>query len=269
MNTLKLLTFFCCLLFFSASDALAHFGMVIPSQVNIMESKDSTINLALKFWHPFENKGMDLEKPAIFQVYHNGTAENLLPTLTEKKEQGMTTWQSQYLLKRPGLYVFAMEPQPYFEKDEDCFIVHITKTYVSAFGGGEDWDKPLGLKAEIVPLSDPSALYAGNIFQGRVLLDGKTVPGAKVEVEWYPGVALTGVAPYENMITQTIRADDRGVFSFVAPREGWWGFAALLEDNRKIEHEAAPKDLELGAVLWTFFHPLLPAKELPTTGANQ
>ena len=236
MKVLKLLILSICLVLFAGSETFAHFGMVISSQTNVMESKDSAIRISLKFWHPFENKGLDLEKPAVFQVIVNGTAASLLPTLIEKKEQGVSTWQSEYSIKRPGLYLFVMEPLPYFEKDEDCFIVHITKTYVSAFGGGEDWGKPVGLEAEIVPLTDPNALYAGNLFQGRVLQNGEIVSGATVEVEWYPGEKLAGEAPYENMITQTVKADDFGIFSYVAPRNGWWGFAALLEGDKKIEH---------------------------------
>lgn len=262
MKVLRSLTLTMCLVLFSMGAAQAHFGMLIPSQSNVMESKDTTVGLSLKFWHPFQNNGMDLEKPAVFEVYFDSKTENLLNSLQERKEQGFVTWYSQYSIKRPGLYVFVMEPQPYFEKEEDCFIVHITKTYVSAFGGDEDWDQPLGLKAEIVPLSDPNALYAGNLFRGRVLHNGKPVSGATVEVEWYPGEQLQGQAPYENMVTQTIKADDNGIFAFVAPREGWWGFAALLEDDNKLVYDGSEKSVELGAVIWVYFHPLLPPKAI-------
>ena len=250
------------LMCFATSSAFAHFGMVIPSQSNVMESTDANMTLSLKFWHPFENRGMNLEKPAAFQVYTNDQAENLLPALEQKQEQGMTTWQASYTVKRPGLYTFVMTPQPYFESAEDCFIVHITKAYVSAFGGDDNWDAPLGLKAEITPLANPNALYAGNLFQGRVLQNGKPVAGVAVEVEWYPGELLQGNAPSENMVTQTIKADDAGIFSFVAPREGWWGFAALLEDDQKIMFEGVEKDVEIGAVSWIYFHSLLPSTQL-------
>lgn len=57
-----------------------------------------------------------------------------------------------------------MEPKPYFEPAEDCYIIHYTKTVVSAFGL-EGWDRELGLKTEIVPLTRPFGLYAGNVFQ--------------------------------------------------------------------------------------------------------
>ena len=41
------------------------------------------------------------------------------------------------------------------------------------------------MKTEIVPLSKPFGLYAGNVFQGIVKLNGKAVPYATVEVEYY------------------------------------------------------------------------------------
>lgn len=261
MQSVRFFVLGLCLLF-APAHAMAHFGMVIPSQANVMESKEATIGVSLKFWHPFENKGMNLEKPRTFQVFFDGKAKDLLPSLQEKKEQGFSTWNTSYTLTRPGLYAFVMEPEAYFEKEEDLFIIHLTKTYVNAFGGGEDWDKALGLKAEIVPLSDPNALYAGNLFQGKVLHNGKAVAGATVEVEWFPGEGFKGQAPYENMITQTVKADDSGTFSFVAPRAGWWGFAALLEDDTKIMHEGQEKSVELGAVVWVHFYPLLPATPL-------
>lgn len=262
MSPIRLFALVLCFSVFTSGTAFAHFGMVIPSQPTVMKSKESALSLSLKFWHPFENKGMNLEKPASFQVFNNGKTEDLLAGLQEKKEQGLTTWHSQYTVKRPGLYTFVMEPKPYFEKEEDCFIIHITKTPVSAFGGGEDWDQPLGLQAEIVPLSDPNALYEGNIFQGKVLQNNKAVPNATIEVEWYPGEKLVGEAPYENMITQTVKADDSGIFSFVGPRSGWWGFAALLEGDTPIEMKGSPKPVELGAVIWVYFHQQLPAKPL-------
>ncbi len=142
--------------------AQAHFGMLIPSRPGgIMEAGDATIRLDLKFWHPFANNGMDMEKPVAFQVFHDGKSSDLLSFLKEGREQGKRVWSAEYTLKRPGLYAFVVDPAPYFEKAEDCFIIHHTKVYVDAFGLDEGWDRPLGLKAEIVPMVKPDALYAG------------------------------------------------------------------------------------------------------------
>lgn len=234
--------------------AQAHFGMVIPSEPTVMETSKANLNVQLKFWHPFENKGMNLVKPKSFQVFHGDRKTDLLSGLKEKKEAGFTVWETEYKLAKPGLYVFVMEPEPYWEKEEDCFIIHYTKVYVDAFGDDEGWDEALGLKTEIIPLSKPTGLYAGNVFQGRVMLNGQPVPGGEVEVEWYPGEGQEGRAPYETMITQTVKADDSGIFTYAVPASGWWGFAALNTADYQLTESGQDKNVELGAVIWVYFH---------------
>ena len=56
---------------------------------------------------------------------------------------------------------------------------------MTAFGDDEGWDEEIGLKTEIVPLSKPYGLYAGNVFQGIVKFNGKSMPYARVEVEYF------------------------------------------------------------------------------------
>jgi len=237
------------LLFMAVAPASAHFGMIIPSDEMVMKGESSEVALQLMFWHPFEGTGMDLVKPAEFGVVANGQKEDLLATLTPQKLKGRETWRTSYTIKRPGIYVFYLIPQPYWEPAEDCYIVHYTKTVVAAYGDDEGWDEPIGLKTEIVPRSKPFGLYAGNVFQGVVLLNGKPVPGAEVEVEFF-NVEGKYSAPTDYMVTQTIKADPNGVFTYAVPKAGWWGFAALSTDDRKIKG----KDVEIGAVIWVNFH---------------
>lgn len=244
------------LVFCAANSALAHFGMLIPSAGSVADKKDASLTLTLSFSHPMEMVGMPLAAPASFKVFVDGTAENLLPALKPAKVMEHEAWSAAYAVKKPGVYQFVMEPKPYWEPAEDCFIVHYTKTVVPAFGEEEGWDTPLGLKTEIVPLTRPFGNYAGNVFQGQVLLDGKPVPGAMVEVEFYNRDGRYE-APSEYMITQVVKADESGVFTYGVPFAGWWGFAALNTADAKMEHEGTPKDVELGAVLWTeFLEPL-------------
>jgi len=170
------------LVFFTWTTSGAHFGMIIPSDEMVMKGDSANIGLQLMFWHPFEGIGMELIKPAKFGVVANGRDQDLLNTLSSQNIKGHTIWKTTYRVKRPGLYVFYMEPQPYWELAEDTYIVHYTKTVVAAYGDDQGWDKPLGLKTEIVPLSKPFGLYGGNVFQGVVMLNGNPVPGAEVEV---------------------------------------------------------------------------------------
>ena len=235
-----------------AGTCFAHFGMVIPSDSMVMEADSRSVTLDLSFSHPFELNGMTLVKPESFFVVKDGQKEDLLTKLLPSKVMDHEAFTTSYKIKRPGAYAFCMIPQPYWEPSEDCFIVHYTKTVVAAFGGEDGWDEPVGLKTEIVPLSKPYGLYAGNLFQGIVMLDGKIVPHAEVEIEYYNKTGKA-VAPSDYMVTQTIKADSNGVFSYAAPVNGWWGFAALNTSDKKMVHNGEKKDIELGAVLWVEF----------------
>ena len=54
-------------------------------------------------------------------------------------------------------------------------------------------------------------------------------------------------------VTQVLKADANGIFSYAAPASGWWGFAALQEADFQIDHDGQPKNVELGAVIWVHF----------------
>ncbi|MDR2199600.1 MAG: DUF4198 domain-containing protein [Deltaproteobacteria bacterium] len=247
-----------------ALPAAAHFGMVIPSEPVVMDADANTVTLEIKFWHPFENQGMNLVKPKSFTVYAGGKAENVLDKLREEKVGDFGTWKLDYKIAKPGLYAFVMEPRPYWEPAEDKFIIHYTKAYVNGYGDDEGWNLPISeLPTEIVPRSKPDALYAGNVFTGRVLLGGKPVANGEVEVEWYPGPNRSGVAPYESIVTQVVLTDENGDFAFAPTAPGWWGFAALNDADYKLPQDGTEKDVELGGVLWVYFNEFQGATPAP------
>ncbi|WP_243546905.1 DUF4198 domain-containing protein [Pseudodesulfovibrio tunisiensis] len=225
--------------------AFAHFGMLIPDTDEVAQDK-RTVNMTLCFSHPFEGQGMELEKPARFFVsIDNGEQVDLLSTLKPAKVMGHSAWKTSFTPKAPGLYAFAFEPVPYKEDAENNYIQHFTKVVIDAYGEGEEWNKPLGLRTEIVPLTRPFGNYAGNVFQGIVILDGKPAPYTRVEVEFHNRDGKR-TAPNDRMVTQEVLADGNGVFTFACPWKGWWGFAGL----NTAPEEYKGRELELGAVLW-------------------
>ncbi len=252
MKWFKMIGVVFCVVCFSFGSAFAHFGMMIPSDNMVMQDDSRTIDIQLSFSHPFEMHGMQLEKPTRFFVVKDGKKQDLKSSLKQIKVMGHKAWKTSFAIKRPGAYIFAMEPVPYWEPAEDHYIVHYTKTVVAAFGSDEGWDSEIGLKTEIVPLSKPFGLYAGNVFQGIVKLNGKKVPYAEVEVEYY-NRDKKAEAPTEYMTTQTIKADGNGVFTYAAPVAGWWGFAALNTSDKTIMHDGQAKEIELGAIIWVKF----------------
>jgi cobalt/nickel transport protein len=236
-----------------AVPAWPHFGMVIPSDTMVMQGDNRSITVTLSFSHPFEMVGLEMAKPINFDVRVSEISRDLSGLLEKTQVMGHTAWQVAYPIKRPGVHVFCMEPEPYWEPAEDIFIIHYTKTVVASFGEEEGWDTEIGMKTEIVPLSRPFGLYAGNVFQGVVKRDGKAAPFAKVEVAYY-NESRQYTAPTDTMMTLTTKADGNGVFTFGVPVSGWWGFAALSLADFKISHEGEDKDVELGAVIWVYFH---------------
>ena len=251
--TLKLTTLMAMLLMLTFTPVcFAHFGMVIPSDNMVAQDDNRTVTLNLSFSHPFEGVGMELVKPKAVFMVKEGKTTNLLDSLTSSKVMDHPSYSVDVKLKRPGAHTFVMEPEPYWEPAEDCFIIHYTKTIVSAFGDDTGWDEELGLKTEIIPLTRPLGNYAGNVFQGIVKVDGKPVPYAEVEVEYY-NEKMKAKAPADEMITQVVKADQNGVFTYAAPVAGWWGFAALNTSDKKMVHDGEKKDIELGAVIWVKF----------------
>ena len=233
----------------STSTVWAHFGLIIPSDDIVSKGDEKKIALQIEFIHPFEGQYMNMERPKAVGVMVDGKRDDLLPVLKRKMVKGFSTWEAAYRIKGPGDHIFFVEPEPYWEPAEESFIIHYTKVIVNALGREEGWDDQVGLKTEITPLTRPYGLWAGNVFQGIVKVNGKPVPYAEVEVEYYneEGKIKPPADPY---ITQVVKADANGVFTYAMPKAGWWGFAALSTADFKLKHEGKEYPVEIGAVLW-------------------
>lgn len=234
-----------------AASAFAHFQVILPDRNIVAQGESRTITLDLRFTHPFEGQLMNMASPLRFGVVARGETTDLLGTLAKVEHAGgLLSWKGTFDVTRPGDHIFFVEPEPYWEPAEGKYIVHLTKTVVNAFGMEEGWDEPAGLRAEILPLTRPYGLWAGNSFTGQVLVEGKPLAGAEVEVEFLNDNGAVK-APADPFVTQVVKTDDRGIFSYTMPWGGWWGFAALAEaPETKKAPDGTDAPIELGAVLW-------------------
>jgi cobalt/nickel transport protein len=232
----------------TAVPASAHFGTLIPDDDIVSQDESRVISLDAMFIHPMEGHYMQMDRPAAFGVLARGKREDLLPRAKERVVGGFSTWRAEYEIRRPGDHIFYVEPTPYWEPAEDCFIIHYTKVVVNAFGLENSWDAEVGLKTEIVPLTRPYGLWVGNVFTGIAKLNGKPVPFAKVEVEYLNTDNVP--VPADPYITQVVKTDGNGVFTYAMRRAGWWGFAILSEDSKKIRKDGKEYPVEIGAVIW-------------------
>ncbi|SJZ35909.1 DUF4198 domain-containing protein [Selenihalanaerobacter shriftii] len=235
--------------------ASAHFQMILPSDDMVSQGENRKVNLNLLFTHPMSAaEVMDMEQPNKFGVLHKREKTNLLESLEYQEVMGGKAFEASYRIKGFGDYIFYLEPGPYWEPMENKYITHCTKVVVNSMAVTTDWDREVGMKAEIVPLVRPYGLWTGNNFRGIVKKNGKPVPYAEIEVEYFNQTRFPSLkgdnyesveVPNDNFITQVIKADKNGVFSYSMPKAGWWGFSALME-GKKING----KDHELGALMW-------------------
>ncbi|HID98044.1 MAG TPA: DUF4198 domain-containing protein [Thermodesulfobacteriaceae bacterium] len=252
--------------------SMAHFQVIYTPETTIREYGPSELRLTLLFTHPFEggpvmDMGKDMEgrthRPVSFGVMLQqgkrlmkvDLLDAVRPVQFRTPVNQAVAYEAVY--KNPGMgdLVFYVEPSPYWEPAEDCYIQHCTKLIVNRMGIPTCWDMPVGLPVEIVPLDRPYALWTGNVFRGVVLHNGKPVPDCEIEVEYLnysveknsfvhgPAVTSPGAA----FSTQIIKTDRDGVFVYGIPRAGWWGFAAL---GCVSDAEYRGKDLELAPVIW-------------------
>lgn len=228
----------------------AHFQELIPSHESLNEETGRAVDLEVRFTHPMERGPvMQMGEPVQFGVLGPSGTEDLKALLKPIELDGKRAYQATHQVKQPGDYVYFIEPAPYWEPGEGLMIVHYAKVVVNAFDAQAGWDAEVGFPVEIVPLVRPYGLWTGNLFRGVVKKGGKPVPYAEVEVEWRNDGSLEPpTGPY---VTQLVKADAQGVFSYAMPRAGWWGFAALLEGDESMANpEGAQVPVEQGALMW-------------------
>ena len=235
----------------SASRADAHFQVLIPSHDVVSTGEGRTVDLEIVFTHPMEGgPAMEMGPPRQFGIMVGARKHDLRQTLVPKKVDGSTAYAASVRLARPGDHVFYLEPAPYWEPAEGKMIVHYTKIVVDFMGMETGWDAMVGFPVEIEPLVRPYGLWTGNTFRGIVQRGGRPVPFAEVEVEYHNEGGRVK-PPNDALVTQVIKADSQGVFSYTMPKAGWWGFAALVDGDEKMNNpEGDPVDVELGGLIW-------------------
>lgn len=159
------------------------------------------------------------------------------------------------VLKGGGDWVILAVPHPYYEVRENIYIQQITKTIINKNGMSTDWYKRSAEGfPEIMPLVKPYDVIAGGLFRGVVVdSNGSPVPNAKIEFAYVnydidmEENKFIGDAKLENASAGVLFTDHTGVFSFIPPKAGWWGFAAIDVGNEK-KYEG--KILSQDAVIW-------------------
>ena len=259
------------LLVVATSFLSAHFLMIYTPESTV---EGSEVPFTIVFTHPFnaghtmnigENEAGEIKGFDEFFSVHKEEKTDLMGDLSEISFQSLDNAGMAYelILNRDndfrggGDWVLVGVPAPYYEGSEDIYIQQVTKFMINKGEIATDWDARVADGyPEIIPFVKPYAVWVGGVFRGMVVdSEGNPVPEAEIEVEYInydvdmEGRKFSGNPKIdkEGHGAATIIADDQGNFSFVPPKAGYWGFAALGAGG---EQTFDGKELSLDAVLW-------------------
>jgi len=175
--------------------AAAHFGMVIPSDPMVMMEDGRSVRLQVSFSHPFEGIGMDMERPKRFGVAVNGKRQDLLGALEKTQIMDHAAWQADYRIKRPGAYLFYLEPEPYWTLPFDSVAMQLLDKR-GVYKVDMQFALPGQLHINTNNFAPMALLLCEN--SGRMYglnEDARVVPLARATIDWASPVIIGTRAP--------------------------------------------------------------------------
>ncbi len=263
--------FFSVLLCCTALGLFAHF-QIIYTPSSIIEASNNKVDFIISFTHPFDsgltmdigkNEAGEIKGLKEFYSIHKENKADLMSFLKKGEFESAENKAFAYTLefdkeagfKGGGDWVLVAVPHPYFEAADDGYIQQIAKVFINKAGLSTDWQSRVAEGyPEILPLVKPYEIWEGGVIRALVLdSDGNPVPYAQVEFENMnydvdmANKRFTGEPKLQKAGAGMIMADNTGVFEFIPPCPGYWGFAALGVGKEK---EFGGKELSQDAVIW-------------------
>ncbi|QJA06635.1 DUF4198 domain-containing protein [Thermosulfurimonas marina] len=260
---------------FLAGGAWAHFLIAVPPEGQGYGLRGQVINIWVLFGHPFEGILYDLKAPKGFMLKPEGQKDRLSFSRIEVKDYASGRkrfgYRIEYLPTARGDYYLCLQSQPYLNQEEGEVWEDRMKTplHVQVEKG---WQNLCGFELEIQPLSRPYGLRVGQVFRGRVLLNGKPLPGAQLEVEklngFYVPEEKLPLDAYgrvnEPLITFVLKTDKEGFFEVGFPEGGWWVVnVAVPAGKAPYANRTFPRMLRSGIWLYVFETPALAPTGFP------
>jgi uncharacterized GH25 family protein len=246
-----------------------YFAILQTDPPSVHDQKLKELKVSIAFGHPFAQTATDMDLVQMFASIKYPAKKDgqtirheFLDTLKPAKYLKKNAWATTIPLPEPGLYQLVLETRPYWEETQGIFLQQFAQTLVPVQGYEHGWEIPVGLKLEILPLTRPFGLTAPALFTGRVLLDDKILSDTPVRIEYLNEDKRTVPSPYHQ--TQRVLTDEHGLFSFVCPHPGWWGFAAVTKGDPLKGPDGQPKKTELSGVLWIYIDPPVAPKKKQT-----
>ncbi len=215
---------------------------------------------------PFQGIIYDLKPPRAF-IYAPGKEPRLVALRRIKifdysSGKDRFAWQARFMTDDFGDHYLVLHTDPTLvpgagEVWEEWVKVplHVERT--------KDWERTLDLRVEIIPLTRPYGLVEGSSFMARVLFEGRSVPGIRVQMVPFLGVYLAfkdlpkdkNQRPDLPLMYLDLRTDAKGRFIVSFPHSGWWLLSAIIPAGQfSLGNQTYP--FYLRANLWLYVKPL-------------
>jgi len=145
------------------------------------------------------------------------------------------TWEEDGQMKR------CCRPPQTFEKDvpKNAEKLQVTQnanrveTFVTLGAPGTEALKPTGKGLELVPVTHPNDLFAGDTANFKLLIDGEPAANTKVEI-------IPGGTRYRNSVGEIFATTDKdGAFSVTWPAPGMYWLESVYEDDKGVKPATA------------------------------
>lgn len=182
---------------------------------------------------PFQGLLYDLKLPKV-EIYAPGEKPTPLSLLRIKLRDPATgkkryAYKAHFVPKKEGDYFLVLSTEPTLVPESNEVWQEFVKVPLHLVREGA-WDQILGLPIEIILLTRPYGLTLGVPFRGRILFQGRPLPGAKIQVIPFHGAFIPPQALPQDQWGQTDYAlmyqasltNEEGEFITGFAHEGWW-----------------------------------------------
>lgn len=220
------------------------------------------VDMLISLMSPREHAARPMDMPQLFAVlrhdaatrFVNGTPQpdrrDLLGDLEETLYLKTRAWAANVAIERPGLYQFITETRPRFDTGRRCFEQQYVKSILPVHGIEDGWERPAGLRLEILPLTRPFGLSAGAVFSGRAVGPEGPLAHARVYMDRVRTEKKPAPALWQHDLEGRTDSDGRFVLTPDAP--GWWCCVVEVEGQPLKGPDGQPTPLILGSVLWLY-----------------
>ncbi len=257
--------------------AKAYFMIPIQQEGQGYGVRGKTVTWLLFRGEPFQGIIYDLKPPKAFINTPDGKTDSVSLSRIQIKDYQTGVKRYAFLVtytpvKKGDHYLCLISQETYLPELSEVWQ-ELTKVPLHV-EEENSWDRAIGLKLEIIPLTRPYGLMSGQLFRGKLLYEGRPASEVLLQITHYHGFFIprdtiprdTFGNPDYPLMYLSVKTDENGYFSVSLNQPGWWLISARVPNGyTNLGLQRFP--LILRGSLWVYVAPLVkPGGQFPKIG---